>query len=69
MSKFDYWIPANVKAPRALFKHFSGVTSTPHSSPPRGSINPSATYRTVNLGVSNSIKMHSNRSLRSLEHA
>ena len=68
-SKFDYWVPANVKAPRALFKHSRGIASTPCISTSYSALSSNPVYSLVNFGVPNSITIGSNRSLRSLGRA
>ncbi|GEM_PF-7012254 len=68
-SKFDYWVPANVKASRALFKHPRGIASTPCIPTPCSVLSSNPVYSPINLGVSNPITIGSNRSLRSLGRA
>lgn len=65
-SKFDYWVPVNVKAPRALFKHPRGIASAPHIPTSCSVLSSNPVYSLVNLGVPNSITIGSSRSLRSL---
>lgn len=68
-SKFDYWVPANVKAPRALFKHPRGIASTPYISTSYSVLSSNPVYSLVNLGIPNSIATGSNRLTRSLGRA
>lgn len=64
-SKFDYWVPANVKAPCALFTHPRGIASAPRIPTSCSVLSSNPVYSLANLGVSIPITIGSNRSLRS----
>jgi hypothetical protein len=59
-SILDYWVPANVKAPRALFKHPRSITPAPCIPTSCSFFSSNTVYSLANLGVWNPITIGSN---------